>query len=232
LKKLIIIPAYNEAANLPSLINQVETDCRDYDYVIINDCSTDNTINICKDYGFNAVHLPINLGIGGAMQTGYLYAKLGNYDLAVQVDGDGQHIPNYIHMLENNLLDSGSNIVIGSRFLGEESFKSSQMRRYGIQFLSILMHAITKTRISDPTSGFRMIDAKTINLFSKYYPQDYPEPETIVYLLKNGYRLKETSVQMLPRQSGKSSINWFRSIYYMIKVSLAILLEAFIPREY
>lgn len=223
LKKLIIIPAYNESSNIEGTVAAIKKDAPDFDYVIINDCSTDNTLEICRKNNFNVVSLPINLGIGGAVQTGYLYAKQHGYDLAVQVDGDGQHNPSFLGKMVDELVDSKVNMVIGSRFLEKEGFQSSFMRRLGIKYFMGLIHVLTGKKITDATSGLRMIDRNIIELFASDYPDDYPEPETIVSLLNKGYSVKEIPVVMNERQGGVSSISATKSVYYMIKVTLAIL---------
>ena len=223
LKKLIIIPAYNESSNIEGTVAAIKKDAPDFDYVIINDCSTDNTLEICQKNHFNVVSLPINLGIGGAVQTGYLYAKKHGYDLAVQVDGDGQHNPAFLSKMADELIESDVNMVIGSRFLEKEGFQSSFMRRLGIRYFMGFIHLLTGKKITDATSGLRMIDRNIIELFASDYPDDYPEPETIVSLLNKGYSVKEIPVVMNERQGGVSSISATKSVYYMIKVTLAIL---------
>ena len=223
LKKLIIIPAYNESSNIEGTVAAIKKDAPDFDYVIINDCSTDNTLEICHKNNFNVVSLPYNLGIGGAVQTGYLYAKKYGYDLAVQVDGDGQHNPAFLSKMANELIESNVNMVIGSRFLEKEGFRSSFMRRVGIRYFTGLIRMLTGKKITDATSGLRMIDRNIIELFANDYPDDYPEPETIVSLLNKGYSVKEIPVVMNERQGGVSSISATKSVYYMIKVTLAIL---------
>lgn len=223
LKKLIIIPAYNESSNIEGTVAAIKKDAPDFDYVIINDCSTDNTLEICQKNHFNVVSLPINLGIGGAVQTGYLYAKKYGYDLAVQVDGDGQHNPAFLSKMADELIESNVNMVIGSRFLEKEGFQSSFMRRLGIRYFMGLIQLLTGKKITDATSGLRMIDRNIIELFANDYPDDYPEPETIVSLLNKGYSVKEIPVIMNERQGGVSSISATKSVYYMIKVTLAIL---------
>ncbi|WP_040213618.1 glycosyltransferase family 2 protein [Clostridium polynesiense] len=224
-KVLLIIPAYNESKNIPRLIESINALNEGYDILVVNDCSTDNTKNVCRELGVNTINLPANLGIGGAMQTGYKYAYYNNYDIAVQVDGDGQHNPIYIKDVIREV-KSGYNMCIGSRFINKEGFQSTLMRRVGITYFNYLIKMLTGISITDPTSGFRAADKTTINLFRKYYPVDYPEPETVVLLKKNGLKIKEIPVIMNERLEGKSSIDSFKSIYYMIKVSVAILITA------
>lgn len=223
LKKLIIIPAYNESSNIEGTVEAILRDAPDFDYIIINDCSTDDTLSICQKRGFNVIHLPINLGIGGAVQTGYLYARQHDYDVAVQVDGDGQHNPSFLGEMSKELERSDVNMVIGSRFIEKKGFQSSFARRLGIRYFTWLIHLLTGKVITDATSGLRMIDRTLIDRFASSYPDDYPEPETIVDVLNQGFCVKEIPVEMNERQGGVSSISMNKSIYYMIKVSLAIL---------
>lgn len=223
MKKLIIIPAYNESSNIEQTVTSILRDAPDFDYVIINDCSTDNTLEICRQRGFNVIALPINLGIGGAVQTGYLYAKRQGYDLAVQVDGDGQHNPSFLNQMAEELVSSRVNMVIGSRFIEKKGFQSSFMRRVGIRYFTWLIQVLTGHTITDATSGLRMVDRQLIERFAASYPDDYPEPETVVDVLNQGLAVKEIPVIMNERQGGVSSISMTKSIYYMIKVSLAIL---------
>jgi glycosyltransferase involved in cell wall biosynthesis len=230
MKVLIIIPAYNEEGNLSRLLSRTKQICPGYDIVVINDCSSDRTPEICRDMGVKAINLPVNLGIGGAVQAGYKYALYNNYNIAVQMDGDGQHDPQYINLLVSGL-ENGSNLCIGSRFIEGDGFQSSAARRMGIKYFSKLIKVFTGYTITDPTSGFRACDMKTIELFAREYPKDYPEPETIVNATKNNLIVMEIPVVMGTREEGKSSINSFKSLYYMIKVSLAIIIASFQKNE-
>ncbi|ABF33730.1 TPA: glycosyltransferase family 2 protein [Streptococcus pyogenes] len=223
MKKLIIIPAYNESSNIVNTIRTIESDAPDFDYIIIDDCSTDNTLAICQEQGFNVISLPINLGIGGAVQTGYRYAQRCGYDVAVQVDGDGQHNPCYLEKMVEVLVQSSVNMVIGSRFITKEGFQSSFARRIGIKYFTWLIALLTEKKITDATSGLRLIDRSLIERFANHYPDDYPEPETVVDVLVSHFKVKEIPVVMNERQGGVSSISLTKSVYYMIKVTLAIL---------
>lgn len=225
MKKIIIIPAYNEEENIERTVNAIQKSAQGFDYVIINDCSTDNTRKICEEKEFNIVNLPINLGIGGAVQTGYKYAYENGYDVAVQVDGDGQHDPEFLNTMADYLIDHQVDMVIGSRFIEKKGFQSSITRRMGIQFFSKLIKVLTGKKITDPTSGLRMIGRNVMEIFSEDYPRDYPEPESIVAVLRKNMKIEEIPVVMLERQGGVSSISPKKSIYYMIKVTLAILIE-------
>lgn len=223
MEKLIIIPAYNESSNIVNTIRTIESDAPDFDYIIIDDCSTDNTLAICQKQGFNVISLPINLGIGGAVQTGYHYAQRCGYDVAVQVDGDGQHNPCYLEKMVEVLVQSSVNMVIGSRFITKEGFQSSFARRIGIKYFTWLIALLTGKKITDATSGLRLIDRSLIERFANHYPDDYPEPETVVDVLVSHFKVKEIPVVMNERQGGVSSISLTKSVYYMIKVTLAIL---------
>lgn len=225
MKKLIIIPAYNEQANIEKTIKSIREKAQDFDYIIINDCSVDKTRKICEENHFNVINLPINLGIGGAVQTGYRYAYEQGYDVAVQVDGDGQHDPEFLQIMADYLLEHQLDMVIGSRFIEKKGFQSSSMRRVGIRFFSWLIKLLTGKRITDPTSGLRMIGRNVMEVFSRDYPRDYPEPESVVAVLKRNMKVEEIPVIMHERSGGVSSISLKKSVYYMIKVTLAILIE-------
>ena len=225
MKKIIIIPAYNEEENIERTVNAIQKSAQGFDYVIINDCSTDNTRKICEEKEFNIVNLPINLGIGGAVQTGYKYAYENGYDVALQVNGDGQHDPEFLNTMADYLIEHQVDMVIGSRFIEKKGFQSSITRRMGIQFFSKLIKVLTGKKITDPTSGLRMIGRNVMEIFSEDYPRDYPEPESIVAVLRKNMKIEEIPVVMLERQGGVSSISPKKSIYYMIKVTLAILIE-------
>ncbi len=226
MKVLMIIPAYNEEKSILKTIENLKSVNSSVDYVIINDGSSDRTKKICEDNNLNYIDLINNLGIGGAVQTGYMYAFQNNYDIAIQFDGDGQHDAKYISDLID-AISKGNDMVIGSRFIEKtEGFKSSFMRRQGIQVLSTLIKICTGKKITDPTSGFRAANRKVIEYFMREYPVDYPEPDTIVKLLKRGYKVKEIPVLMKERKNGKSSITPLKSIYYMIKVCLSIIMAS------
>ena len=225
MKKLIIIPAYNEESNIVNTVESIKRDAKDFDYVIINDCSIDNTRKICEERGYNLINLPINLGIGGAVQTGYRYAFEQGYDVAVQVDGDGQHDPEFLSQMAEYLMDNNLDMVIGSRFIEKEGFQSSALRRVGITFFSWLIKLLTGKRITDPTSGLRMIGRNVMDIFAKDYPRDYPEPESVVAILRRNMKVEEIPVIMHERTGGVSSISMKKSVYYMVKVTLAILIE-------
>ena len=224
MKKLVIIPAYNEEGNLEKTINDITENAPGFDYVIINDCSTDNTLEMCRHHGFHYLNLPVNLGIGGAVQTGYRYAFYHGYDLAVQFDGDGQHSAAHLEDMAKVLEKFGADMVIGSRFIEKEGFQSSGLRRVGIRYFTMLIRLLTGKTITDPTSGMRMVNRKLLEKFTNEYPKDYPEPESVVTILSENYKVKEVPVIMNEREEGVSSISLRNSVYYMIKVSFAILI--------
>lgn len=225
MKKLVIIPAYNESESIKKTVEDIIEKAKDFDYVVINDCSTDNTADICRENGFNFLNLPINLGIGGAVQTGYRYAYENGYDLAVQVDGDGQHDPAFLEEMAQELERQQADMVIGSRFITKEGFQSSFMRRVGIAYFTWLIKLLSGKKITDPTSGLRMIGKNVIRLFAENYPKDYPEPESVVAILRRNMKVVEIPVLMRERQGGTSSIRFGKTVYYMVKVTLAILVE-------
>ena len=225
MKKLVIIPAYNESANIKKTVEEIKNKASDFDYVVINDCSTDNTKQICEENNFNIINLPINLGIGGAVQTGYRYAYNNGYDCAVQVDGDGQHDPEFLKKMASYLEEKSLDMVIGSRFIEKEGFQSSGARRLGIRYFTMLIKLLTNKVITDPTSGLRMVNRDVMKIFAYDYPKDYPEPESVVAILRQGKKVEEIPVVMRERSGGVSSISLKKSVYYMIKVSLAILIE-------
>lgn len=221
---LVIIPAYNEEASIGSVIREVREHAPEADILVINDGSTDRTESCAREAGAKVLTLPYNVGIGGGMQTGYLYAKQMGYDIAVQMDADGQHPAEELRKLIAGITEQ--DLVIGSRFLGEATFRSSTARRMGIAFFSRLVSWVTGERFTDTTSGFRAAGRKVIELYARYYPTDYPEVESIVYLKHQGCRIAEIPVEMRPRTTGRSSITPWRSAYYMVKVTLSVLMSA------
>lgn len=224
MKKLVIIPAFNEEGNLEKTVKDIKDNAPDFDYVIINDCSTDKTLEMCRRHGFSYLNLPVNLGIGGAVQTGYRYAYYHGYDIAVQFDGDGQHSASHLEDMVTTLIDTESDMVIGSRFIEKEGFQSSGLRRIGIKYFTGLIKILTGKTITDPTSGMRMVNKKLLEKFTDEYPKDYPEPESVVTILSEKYKVTEIPVVMNEREEGVSSISLKNSVYYMIKVSFAILI--------
>ncbi len=224
MKILIIIPAYNESENIERVVDDLTENYPQYDYVVVNDCSTDNTEEILRRRGYNYISLPTNLGIGGAVQSGYIYAVEHGYDIAVQTDGDGQHDPAYIEKLIEPIKADEADMTIGSRFIEKHGFQTSFIRRIGINFIKVVIKLCCGTRATDTTSGFRATNKALTAYFAKEYAQDYPEPEAIVAASLNGFRVKDVAVEMREREGGVSSINALRSVYYMIKVSLALII--------
>ena len=222
-KVLLIIPAYNEEKNIERVVENIIQNYPQYDYIVVNDGSRDSTRDVCKARGYQYLNLSINLGIGGAVQTGYKYAKDKGYDIAVQIDGDGQHDIAYLEKMLPLLEDGEADIVIGSRFIKKEGFQSSFSRRVGIKLLSGLIFICTGKVIKDVTSGFRAVNKRFIDIYAQYYPMDYPEPEAIVSAVMHRGKIVESPVVMREREEGQSSINLSKSVYYMIKVSLAII---------
>ena len=200
MKKIVIIPAYNEEGGIVKTVTDVMENAKDFDYVVINDCSKDNTLEICYEHNFNVVNLPVNMGIGGGVQTGYMYAYRNGYDIAVQFDGDGQHNASYLDNMSKKLIEDNLDMVIGSRYIEKEGFQSSGMRRMGIKYFTGLIKLLTGKKITDPTSGMRMINRKIMKQFSEEYPKDYPEPESVVTILKEGAKVEEIPVKMNARR--------------------------------
>lgn len=224
-KILVLIPCYNEEANIVSTVERLRTVCPEVDYLVINDCSTDRSAELLKSHGYPYLDLPVNLGIGGGVQCGYLYARDNGYDVAVQLDGDGQHDPAYLQAVVAPVLTGELDMCIGSRFITRKGFQTSFMRRVGIRFLSWLIHLLTGRRVLDVTSGFRATNARLTSYFADHYATDYPEPEAILAATLAGYRVGEAPVIMQERRGGISSIRSFKSAYYMIKVSLSLIID-------
>ncbi|MEI9475033.1 MAG: glycosyltransferase family 2 protein [Deltaproteobacteria bacterium] len=226
-KVLIIIPAYNEEASIERVIEGVGAELPHADVLVVNDGSTDRTSEKARRGGAIVLDLPFNLGIGGAMQAGYKYADEKGYEIAVQVDGDGQHDPKEIPKLLDVLEKKEADVAIGSRFIGDASYKGSAMRRVGISVLAKAISIMTGQRVTDPTSGFRAASRRAIRLFARTYPQDYPEPEVLVLLSRCGMKVSEVPATVYQREHGESSITKIRAIYYMVKVLIAIFVTSF-----
>jgi len=229
MKILLIIPAYNEAENIKKTVNEI-TKNANYDYIVINDCSKDSTPQILDKNKFNHVDLVQNLGIGGAVQTGYKYAYENNYDIAIQFDGDGQHDINYVETICKPIVEGQADMCIGTRYLDKSSseFQSTAIRRFGSKIISIFIKIFAGKKITDPTSGFRAVNKSVIEEFAREYPKEYPEPESTVSLLVNGYKVTEVPVSMNEREGGTSSITkkFWKPADYMIKVVLAIIIDS------
>lgn len=224
MKTIVIVPAYNEEGNIRNTLRDLEENGAGTDVLVMNDCSTDGTEAVLKETGVNHLTFPVNLGIGGGVQAGYKYARDHGYDIAIQFDGDGQHEARYLKDLMEPLIKDEADIVIGSRFVKHEGFQSSGARRLGIGILSRLIRLLCGVKVLDVTSGMRAVNRRFIEEYAENYAQDYPEPEALLYAGMRKARIREVPVQMRERADGKSSIGAGGSIYYMIKVSLALLI--------
>ena len=223
MKTLVIIPCYNEEESIERVIERLQVTAPFADYLIVNDASTDGSANILKTQEFRHINLPVNLGIGGGVQSGYLYAHEHGYDITVQMDGDGQHSPVYLEAVIAPVLNGELDMCIGSRFIEKEGFQSSLLRRFGIQILSVLIHILCGKKVKDVTSGYRACNKELTAFFAEHYAQDFPEPEAIISSVLNGFIVGEVPVKMEERQGGVSSINSIIGAYYMVKVSLSLL---------
>lgn len=222
---LVILPALNEEGSIARVVRRIQECAPGADVVVINDGSVDETARVATEAGAIVLNMPYNVGIGAAVQTGFKYAARKGYDIVVRNDGDGQHAPEDIRTLIEALDTHKVDVAIGSRFIGGGDYGTSLPRRLGITLIAGLLSAITGQRVTDPTSGFAAFDRRAIRLFARVYPHDYPEPEAIVVLHRSGLRMCEVPVRMLRREAGTSSITTARSIYYMIKVTLAICIN-------
>lgn len=223
-----IVPAYNEARNLPRIAEALRARGPPCDVCVVDDGSTDATASVAGSLGFTVLRLPMNLGIGGAVQAGYLWAFERGYDVAVQIDGDGQHDPAYLEALLAPIRAGDADLVLGSRFLAEGGYRSTRLRRAGIAYLSWFLRLRCGARVTDPTSGFRAANRDAIALFARYYPSDFPEPEAVALAHRAGLRTAEVPVRMNEREHGESSITAAWTLYYLVKVSLALVL---LPRR-
>ncbi len=220
----VIVPSFNEGRNLPRLAEGLRVHAAGCDICVVDDGSTDDTASVAASLGWTVLRLPLNLGIGGAVQAGYLWALERGHDVAVQIDGDGQHDPAFLDALLAPVKAGQADLVIGSRFLTDGGFRSTAVRRAGIRYLSWFLRLRCGARVTDATSGFRAASRSAIELFARYYPSDYPEPEAIALAKRAGLRLAEVPVRMSERAHGQSSITALRTLYYLVKVSLALVL--------
>jgi glycosyltransferase involved in cell wall biosynthesis len=226
-KILFIIPCYNEEENIATLLQELTQinigEGFQVFIAVINDCSKDSTKSVVEKFPFvTLLNLPINLGIGGAVQTGLLYALKHQFDFALQIDGDGQHPPSEIYKLLEAQKLHQANVVIGSRFIEKKGFQSSFLRRLGIKYLQIIHFILTGNSIKDVTSGFRLYDKKTLDVICSAYPDEYPEPDSLILLANHQLKVIETPVVMRKRVGGKSSIRYFDQIYYIVKVTMSM----------
>ena len=230
MRAIVIVPAYNEQDNIRNTLRDLRENGAGTDILVMNDCSTDGTEAVLKEMKADYLSFPVNLGIGGGVQAGYRYARDNGYDIAVQFDGDGQHEAKYLQSLLDPILAGEADVVIGSRFIRHEGFQSSGARRLGIGILSKLIRLLCGVKVQDVTSGMRAVNRRFIEEYAEHYAQDYPEPEALLYAGLRKARIREVPVQMKERSGGKSSINAFRSVYYMVKVSLALIIGRFVKR--
>ncbi len=222
---LVIIPAYNEETSLPGVIADLRAHAADADVIVVDDGSRDATARMAEEGGVKVLRLPFNLGIGAAMQTGYQYAARHGCDIAVQFDGDGQHRADEIAALLTALQSGAADIVVGSRFLSKTEYRAPFFRRLGIWIFSTVLSRILDIQVTDTTSGFRAVNRSVIRFFAGTYPEDYPEVESLVLVHRAGLRIAEVPVRMRGRSGGKSSITPLRSLYYMVKVLLAVFID-------
>jgi glycosyltransferase involved in cell wall biosynthesis len=227
LRRVAVVPAFNEENSIGRVIDEIRAFDHGFEVVVVDDGSTDRTAQLAAERGAVVLKLAFNLGIGGAMQTGYRYAFEHGFELAVQIDGDGQHDPRELPAIVKPLLEDEADMVVGSRFIGPTAYRGTFMRRMGIRLFARIVSVLVRQRVTDTTSGFRALNRRAIRLFAADYPHDYPEVEATLMLVRHRLRLKEVPVTMRARYAGRSSITALRSIYYMVKVLLALFIAIF-----
>jgi glycosyltransferase involved in cell wall biosynthesis len=227
LRRVAVVPAYNEEGSIGGVIDELRAVDPELEIIVIDDGSADGTVEVAAARGVRVLKLPFNLGIGGAVQAGYRLAHEEGFELALRVDGDGQHDASQFSVLAGPVLGGHADIAVGSRFIAAKGYRSSRSRRFAIRILSWTVTLIVGGRVTDPTSGFQVTNRRAISLFAAYYPHDYPEVEATVLAAKAGLRRAEVPVQMRERSAGRSSIGAVRSVYYMVKVMLALLVSVF-----
>ena len=227
LRSIAIVPAHNEEGSVGSVLRELRSVEPGFEIVVIDDGSTDRTAAIAEAERVRVIRLPFNIGIGGAVQTGYQYARDKGFDIAVQVDGDGQHDPREIAALLEPVLEGRADVVVGTRFAAGGGYRGTRLRRVGIHIFAAIVSMLVRAKVTDTTSGFRAVNRKTIRLFAVDYPHDYPEVEATVLAVRHGLRIVEVPVQMRVRETGSSSITALRSVYYMVKVLLALFIGLF-----
>jgi glycosyltransferase involved in cell wall biosynthesis len=226
-RRIAVVPAYNEEPNIARVVAELKEHDPGMDIVVVSDGSFDRTAAVARAAGARVLSLPFNLGIGGAVQTGFRYAWENGYELAVRCDGDGQHIPAELPKVVAPVVAGDADIAIGSRFVSNGGYRSSATRRVGIRLLALVVSAIARQRVTDATSGFQALNRRALELFAADYPHDYPEVEGMVMTIKHRLRLVEVPVEMREREHGRSSITALRSIYYMVKVLIALFVGLF-----
>jgi glycosyltransferase involved in cell wall biosynthesis len=230
MRKVAVVPAYNEAGSIAEVVAEIRHFDPDFEVVVVDDGSDDATAELAEAAGATVLTLPFNLGIGAAVQTGLQYAAEHDFDVAVQIDGDGQHDCGELRALLEPVLNGPADIAVGTRFAGESTYRASAARRIGIALFARLVSLIVRERVTDTTSGFRAMNRRAVRLFASDYPHDYPEVEATVLVYRHGLRLVEVPVSMRRREAGRSSITAFRSLYYMGKVTLALFVGLLRPR--
>jgi glycosyltransferase involved in cell wall biosynthesis len=234
-RRIAVVPAFNEERNIGPLLAELAALDPDLEVVVVSDGSTDRTAQVASAAGAHVVSLPFNLGIGGAVQTGFRFAWEGGYELAVRLDGDGQHDPSQLPAIVAPVVAGDADLAIGSRFLESGGYRSSAARRFGIRVLARVVSFIAHERLTDTTSGFQALNRRAIRLFAADLPRDYPEVEGLVMAIRHHLRVKEVPVTMREREHGRSSIGSLTSVYYMFKVLLAIFVDLFrrdvVPEE-
>lgn len=230
-RRLILVPAYNEEASLGSLLDEVRALYPETDVLVVSDGSVDGTARLAAARGAIVLDLPCNLGVGGAVQAGFRYAWDHGYDRVIRLDGDGQHPPSEIPRLEAGLAEGGADLIVGSRFLDRSSYASTAVRRLGIRALALFLSVICRRRVTDPTSGFWLVNRPLLRYFAFDYPSDYPEPEALALLRRQGYDFREVPALFRPRHAGESSIHAWDAVYYALKVGLALVIDRIRPMD-
>lgn len=226
---LVLIPAFNEEESIPALLDEVKGACPELDILVVSDGSRDDTAKRARVAGAKVLELPCNLGVGGAVQAGFMYAFENGYDFVARIDGDGQHPPAEIGKLMAAMAQSDADLMVGSRFLSVESYRSSFLRLLGIKLIAVFLSLICRTRVTDPTSGFWLVNRKLLYFFANNYPTEYPEPEALALLRRQGYSFKEVAVVFRARQQGQSSIRGWGTLYFAFKVGLALVIDRLRP---
>lgn len=224
-KVLIIVPAYNEEISIENVLNSIRKESPESDILVVNDGSKDRTASVVESCDEKVVTVPFNLGIGGAVQTGLLFAKRNNYDVAIQLDADGQHKAEELKKMLDTLNEKSVDVVLGSRFLEKTDYHSTFMRKLGNRIFSAIIGLVTSQYFYDSTSGFRAFNKRAIRFLADHYPTEFPEPESLVILKKHKFNIKEISVDMNEREAGESSVTKFKAVYFMISISIAILID-------